>query len=60
MIETMLCIRIITIDYKFIVLLVLELSGGDENNLNNSIVIWPKVEINRVFFVLEIFSYIEF
>ena len=56
----MLCIRIITIDYKFIVLLVLELSGGDENNLNNSIVIWPKVEINRVFFVLEIFSYIEF
>ena len=41
----------------------LDLLGGrgdsDESNLNNSIVIWPKVEINRVFFALEIFSNIE-
>ena len=54
---------IISISYKFIVKFVLDLSGvrgdSDESNLNN-LIIWPKEEINGLFFVLEIFSYIEF
>jgi len=44
--------------------LMLDLSEGkgdsDVNKSNKSFVIWPKVKINRVFFISEIFCFIKF